>query len=384
MMHGSNQNVKIIKNAKIPSASRITRDDDVLIEDGIIQYIGRLGEDLPKDAEIIDASGLYLIPGFIDCHTHGFNGHRADDGPDSLKHMAVEYARRGITGFYATVEPEDHEEYAKIFENYRKAFNTQYKGAHFLGIHAEGPFLNPEKKGAINESKMILPTTDEVQLLIDQGSDLLRIITLAPERDGACEAASKFSKAGIVVSMGHTMATYQQAWAATQAGVTHATHMFNAMRPFDHREPGVIGASVLNDSVYCELIADGIHVSLEAMEMLIRLKGTDRIIAVSDSDSMSGSGVCGREMEDYFIRDGGIYLKDGTLSGSTRDLSDHFRTFITQLGVGIPDAVKMTSTNCAEHMRINKGRVKEGFDADLNLVDDSFKIRYTFVSGEVL
>ncbi|HWQ30652.1 MAG TPA: N-acetylglucosamine-6-phosphate deacetylase, partial [Negativicutes bacterium] len=356
----------------------------VLIENGIIKHIGKLSSEQLENSEIYDASGYYMIPGFIDCHTHGFNGYRAEDSSDALRKMAVQYALRGITGFYATVGPETNQEYFRIFDEYRKAFGSQYQGARFLGLHVEGPFLSLEKKGAMDERKLRRITQGDVQELICKGYDVIGMITIAPELEGACNAIEELTKAGITVSIGHSAATYGKAAEAIAAGATQATHMYNAMRPYDHRETGIIGAAILSRRVYCELIMDCVHVSMEAMRILVSAKRTDRIMAVSDGDVMCGSNCPDKDMGDYIIKDGAMYLKDGLLCGSTRDLSDHFRTIINKLGMGMPEAVKMTSTNCAEHMGIKKGKLERGFDADFNLVDGSLKVHKTFVAGQLI
>ena len=242
--------------------------------------------------------------------------------------------------------------------------------------------MSLEKKGGMDEKKIRKIVPYEVQELIDAGSDLIKIMTIAPELDGAYGTIEKITEAGITASMGHSAATYVQAVKAVQKGVTQATHMYNAMRAYNHRETGIIGAAALDDDIYCELIMDCVHVSIEAMKILINVKGTDKIMAISDGDVMCGSNCPDQEMGDYIIKDGAVYLRNGVLYGSTKDVADHFRTMIVKLGLGIPDAVKMTSTNCADHMKIKKGRIEKGFDADFNLVDDSFKVCRTFVAGQ--
>ena len=165
------------------------------------------------------------------------------------------------------------------------------------------------------------------------------------------------------------------------AGITHATHTYDAMRPFLHREPGVVGAAMLNKNVYCELIMDLCHVSLEAVKILIGIKGPEKIMAVSDGGKMCGTRCKDKDMGEYIIKNGAMYLKNGTLCGSTKDVADHFKTLIQKVGVSIPDAVKMTSTNCAVHMGLNKGRIKEGYDADINILTNDFELAGTFVKG---
>lgn len=370
----------LLKNVRAVLEDGAVRDADILISDGIIAEIGK-GFGGPPGAELFDGCGTLAVPGFIDSHIHGFGGCRAEGGLRELENMALACAKRGVTAFCPTLGPETNETYREIFEEYEKLARTEHGGARFLGLHLEGPFLNPARKGGFDARKLRRIDRRELKELLESGGGLIRIMTIAPELEHAGDAIGMLRERGVSVSVGHTDATYREAEKAFSLGADRATHFFNAMRPFHHREPGVRGAAALNPDVFCEMILDLVHVSAQAARLMVKVKGADRIIAVSDGDALSGTGCGDGERGGLVVKKGAIYLRDGTLYGSMLDLSDQFRILVREIGLGIPDAVRLTSTNCAKNLGLRTGVLKPGFAADLNLLDGDFCVRATFVGG---
>lgn len=369
----------LIRNVRAVLEDGAVRDADILISNGAIAAIGKpVGR---PEGELFDGGGMLAVPGFIDSHIHGFGGCRAEGASRELERMALSCARRGITAFCPTLGPETNEVYGKIFREYGKFARAERGGARFLGLHLEGPFLSPARKGAFEAAKLRRIGRKELEELLGSGGDLIRIMTIAPELEGAEAAVELLRERGVSVSVGHTDATYEEAERAFALGADRTTHFFNAMRPFHHREPGVQGAALLNPDVFCEMILDLVHVSAQAVRLMVKIKGTDRIIAVSDGDALSGTGCPDGERGGFVVKKGAVYLRDGTLYGSMRDLSDQFRILVREIGLGISDAVRLTSTNCAKSLGLRTGVLKPGFAADLNLLDGDFRVRATFIGG---
>lgn len=371
----------VIKDVYVPGKNGIIVKDLFIDEEGIIT--DKLLND--STSSIYDGSEKYVVPGFIDCHTHGFKGYGSEDSSEGLKKLALQYASRGTLGFYATVGPRAFEKYLELAKEYRSAFfDKEYEGARFLGLHLEGPFLNPDKAGAIDPLKMYEIQLEEFEGFIKAAGDVVKVMTIAPELENGPEAIRLMRKYGIIPSLGHTNAGYEEAIAGIEAGANHITHTFNAMRPFNHREPGILGAAFLRDEVFCELIADGVHVAKEVMLTLLKLKGMERVMAVSDGGKSCGFDYPeGFRLEDgSIIARGAVYSKDGnTLCGSTRDLYSHFKGFIKEYGFSIHEACLLTSENASRHFNLDFGRIEEGFKANLLVLDKDLNIVDVIING---
>ena len=342
----------------------------------------------PGDAEVIDAGGGYVSPGLIDVHCHGFMGWDASHGDlEELQQMSQRAARTGVTAWLPTTMTLDWPALEKCFSAIRQAqresLSPEWRGAQVLGCHAEGPFINPKKKGAQAESCIQPPDADKLR----PWADVIRLMTLAPEMEGALDCIRAAREMGIVMSMGHTDATWEQAHAGIEAGVTHATHTFNAMPPLNHRQPGVIGAALDDDRVYCELIADTFHVHPALFPMMARAAG-ERLVLITDSIPVAGLPDGPHDQLGATVIVDGIRLRfpDGTIAGSALTLDRAMRNFREHTGLPMWQAVKMASLNPAKSIGADdkKGDLAPGKDADILITDPAFNVRDVFVRGEEL
>lgn len=364
--------------------ARLVKDGEVFLTDFFVKdgFFEHIGESHFECDEVIDLKNMLTVPGFLDCHTHGFLGYHSEGTTEELREMALKYAARGTTGFYATIGPRTNEEYIAQFKRYRNAFSSDCEGAEFLGLHLEGPFLNPAKKGAMNEADIRQVDMESLKELVEEGKDLIKMMTIAPELPDALQAINYLVQKGIRVSMGHTNATQAEAALGIEYGASRVTHCFNAMRSFNHREPGILGEVMINDDVYCELIMDGAHVSRAAMELLIRSKGSKQVIAISD-----GGSTCGLQIDNgplsngYFVENGAVVDEEGTLSGSIRDLANHFEYAVNVLSLTVEDAIRLTSANCADHMAVKAGKIERGYPANFNCLSANSRLIKTYMYG---
>jgi N-acetylglucosamine-6-phosphate deacetylase len=275
----------------------------------------------------------------IDLHTHGIGKYdtKADDPEDILK-MAMLYAKAGTAAFLPTIYSGTIPQMRKNMEAVRAAMGMQRAGASMiLGLHIEGPFLNPVRCGAQEKKSLIEPTVTQFKKLIDGYEEIIKIITIAPELPGALKVIERAASLGIKVNMGHSDATYGEALNGRKAGATGISHIFNAMRPFHHREPGIAGFGLLDEDIYIEVIADGIHLDLNILKLIFKTKRHDRIILVSDS--IKGAGV----------RKGVIRISSGAIAGSAFTLANALKNVEETVG----DALKFASENPLNYLNLN-------------------------------
>lgn len=367
-------------------------DAQVVIQGSTIIAIGRLGSvDLPRGVREINARGRTVVPGFVDVHIHGAGGHDVmEGGREQLEIIAATVAAHGTTSMVATTvtasEKETCDSVAGIanFILNTSQYPTRELSAEILGIHFEGPFISPVRRG-VHPAKWILPPSPELLAqLLRAARGTAQILTLAPELPGALDLISVARKAGLIVSLGHTDATYEQAQAAIEAGASHAAHVFNAMRPFSHRGTGVIGAVLTSPKVSAELIADGVHVDEAAMRMLVALKTPERVILVSDGISATGMPDGKYQLGMFAVNvSGGIARSaEGKLAGSTLTLDRALRNMVA-LGVPLASALRMVTANPARQIGLGarKGVLAPGVDADLVFLDDKLEVSGVMTKG---
>jgi N-acetylglucosamine-6-phosphate deacetylase len=365
-------------------------DAGILIRDGVIEGIGlRKDMTLPAGAAEISAVGQTAIPGFIDIHIHGAGGHDVMEGTgEAMSTVARTLARHGTTSFVATTVTASPDDTCRSVEGIARYITQQFEvlqpKAEVLGVHYEGPFINKARRGVHPAEWVQLPSAELLQRFLKAASGKARILTIAPELLGAVPCIHAAREAGVVVAMGHTDATYEQARAGIAQGARHAVHVYNAMRPFSHRDSGVIGAVLTSPEVTAELIADGIHVEEAAMRVLLQAKGPGSVILISDGLSATGMPD-GKYMLGNFevtVAGGVCRNAEGKLAGSTLTLDRALRNVVA-LGISLVDAVRMLTTNPAKLLGIEfkKGALRTGADADIVLLDENLQITNVWTRG---
>lgn len=382
----------IITNGTIITDKLIPQGTVVVIGDKII-YVGDQTEGNrikkaadPQVFEEIDAQGGYIAPGLIDVHMHGSNGVELMDGtPEALRTMARYLAEHGTVGFLpstVTASKEKTRLVSKLVANYKGSDDE----AEILGIHLEGPYINETFKGAQYGPAIRKADMAELEELYTILGDKLRLVTLAPEVPGNFAAIDWLTKRGITVSIGHTNATYDEAVAAFEQGITHATHTYNGMLGLHHREPGALGAILATPHVWAELIADLIHVHPGAIQVLLRSKGVERIILITDAVQAAGlpDGEYVLGDQRIFVKEGAARLAEGNLAGSTLNLLKAVQNMVEEIGVTVSDAFRMASLNPALSIGLeNKGWIKEGNQADFVIISPDFKVKKTIIGGKI-
>ena len=371
----------VIINGKVILEDSI-KELNVFFENGKITEVSNR---VPTDETVIDAKGLYVAPGMIDVHTHGRNGSDTMYATfKDLNNISVSELKTGVTSFLPTTMTMPAEDIKKaIAAGYDN--KDKVEGAKILGMHLEGPFFSVKYKGAQPEECMIAPTVENYLSFAGEHLDFVKKISLAPEIEGAVDLIKYLREQNVVVSMGHTDATYEEAVKAIEAGATSGTHTYNAMTPLKHREPGVVGAVMLHDEVYAELILDGIHVSFPAAKILSRMKGADKLILITDSleAAMLPDGTYELGNQKVYVKNGQARLKSGNLAGSTANLNQCVRNAYKHLDLPLYEAIGYATKNPADHLGLKDyGRIKEGCVADMILIDDEIDIKRVILNGE--
>jgi N-acetylglucosamine-6-phosphate deacetylase len=382
---------------------RVHTDASLLIDGDRIAAI-EPGRAQPADAEVVDVSGCYLVPGFVDVHVHGVGGYDTLDGGDAIARIAATLPRFGVTAFCPTTVACPPDELRGFLDRVRLArIVADPLSARVLPAHLESNFINPEYRGAQPAACLRLPPgLDDVQqaYLSDPGEYSgvqvlsaiavsradVGIVTLAPELPGGIDLVRSLVRAGHLVSLGHSGADFETAIAAIEAGATHATHLFNRMTPVAHRSPGLAGAILARGDVTAELICDGYHVHPAMCGVAIAAKGPAGVMAITDGTSGSGQpvGSTGRlGGRTIHVREEAAFLDDGTLAGSTLTMDRAFRNIVTRFGRSMVEAAQMCATTPARQMDLDGvGRIAVGAMADVVVLDRELRVVCTVIGGE--
>jgi N-acetylglucosamine-6-phosphate deacetylase len=373
----------IIKNCKIIFQDNI-ENGEVLIKDGKIE---KINPNSFYDEETIDGEGCYLSPGFIDVHIHGAGGFDTMDGTvESINSISKVIAAYGTTSFLPTTMTCALEDIKKAIEAAAACMKEGTDGAQVVGVHLEGPYISPQMIGAQNPNYVEKPSMDSFNYIVGDHISSIKSITLAPEVNGAKELIEYIKGLGIVVSIGHSKATYNEAVEGIKWGIGHSTHLYNAMTPFSHREPGIVGA-VFDTDITTETISDGIHITYPALRIAYNQKGFDKVLLVTDAMMACGmpEGKYSLGGQDVFVKNGAARLKEGNLAGSILTLDKAIRNVYKNNNYALYEVVKMATYNGAKHCGIadRKGLIKEGYDADLVLFDEDINIKKVIINGKV-
>jgi N-acetylglucosamine-6-phosphate deacetylase len=334
----------------------------------------------------LDATGCYVLPGFVDVHVHGGHGHDTMDAdPDALAAMARFFARHGVTGFLPTTMTAPLDPIEAAVRTVAGAPVRPADGARMLGVHLEGPYISPEFPGAQRKEDIRPPSVAEFARLAAAGP--VRMMTLAPEQPGGAALVSAVIGSGSVAVVGHSSATYDESITAFDLGVNQATHTYNAMTGLHHRRPGTLGAVLSDDRVFAQLIADNIHVHPAAMNVLARCKGPTRTVLITDAMRAAGLPEGDYELggQPVSVRDGQCRLADGTLAGSVLTMDRALVNFMAAAGWSLAQAWPATSrtpaTSIGLHDRL--GAIRPGYLADLVLLNQELGVEATIVAGQI-
>ncbi len=377
-----------IKNVKLVTPFRIVEQGAIIISGKQIINMGKVTDvTIPSDVPVYDLNGLMMTPGFVDLLVHGGNGAGfADDSDEAITQISDFFFQHGTTGMLASL-------FSKRMDLLTKDMNRladyieSHPASNVWGIHMEGPFINPKIKGAHKIESLWQPNVEMWNEINAASRGYIKIMTIAPELPGNIDVIRAAASQGVVPSIGHTLALYDDIEKAIDNGAAHVTHMFNAMRPFHHREAGIMVAALLRNELKVELIADGIHVDPIVMKLLHNIKGSGGIILVTDAIRASGMPDGDYHFMDQkiIVKNKRAFLENGTLAGSTLTMEEAVKTMVQKVGVPLTDSVRMASLNGAkvlgcEHL---KGILAVGKDADLVLMDDNFEVQATIYEGEV-
>ena len=369
----------------------VIHDSAVVLENGIIEEVCLAREYPASDGDrIIDVSGMTVCPGFIDLHNQGGGGYTVmKPTEEDIFGMCRAHAAHGTTGLLLTpavFEDTFRDSLPKLAD--MKGRNSG--GAEILGIHAEGPFLNPVKKGCMPDRGIVPPSDALLDEILEHGNGAIVEMTIAPELPGALELINKLANAGVVPSLGHSNATLNDVLRAVDYGAMHVTHFFNAMSPINHREPGLAGAALFSTDLSVELVCDGFHVHPWIMGLTVQNKGVGRTCLVTDA--MSPMGLEDGEYEalgfNCHLENGRLSLCDNpeVLAGSVLSLDRAVANMVNMVGLPISDAVAMASASPAAVIGLDdrKGRLQAGYDADIAILDQRFDTVMTLVGGKIV
>ncbi len=375
---------------KIITPFRIIQRGAIVIENGQIVELGNEQDvHVPEHCTVINTTGKAIFPGFVDLLIHGALGRDFSEGDEqAFEVISRHFLKHGSTTIMASLYAKPQEQMLQNIRTLAKYIQS-HPHSNIKGIHLEGPYLNKAFKGAMNEDWLWTPSIDSWLKMWEASQGLIRLMTIAPELPGAMEVIRDAAKKGVVISIGHSMADYRQIELAIDNGAAHVTHMFNAMKPLHHRQPGVALAALLRDELKIELIADTYHVHPAMMEFLLKVKRPNGIILITDSITPGGM----HEGEEFIfanqtvrIKDGKAVLDDGTIAGSTLTLNKALKNMVETAGARITEAARMASLNGAKVLNEDrkKGILAVGKDADMVVIGEDYEVEMTIMGGQIV
>lgn len=361
----------------------------LLIKKGrIVRLLGE-GENPPASDAVVDGAGCYLAPGLIDLHVHGGGGDDfLSEGSRPLDRILKFLPRFGVTSLLPTIATTSRVQLLDLIQLLQPYYENKRRGALVLGINLEGPYLSIGQRGAQPLRFIRPPSRGEVKEILQAARGSIKIMTLAPELEGALPLIRLLKRSGVIPAVGHTTADYETTRLAIRAGLSYATHLFNSYPPLHHRQPGALGAILESRRVSVELIGDGVHVSPVIIRLIFRLKALDELLLVTD-----GVAVLGRKIKKFVmggrevvVDHNGARLPDGTLVGSMLPMNRALRNVVKFTGLPLADAIRLVTVNPARLLGIadRKGDLRPGMDADLVMMDRRCNIRQTIIGGKTV
>lgn len=379
--------MRAIVNGRLYVPREMEADGVVLMDGDRIVAVGAASAvDLPAGCEIVDAGGRRVVPGLIDIHIHGAMGHSCMGV--GVGEVARALPRFGVTAFCPTTitAPVDH--VLESLDEVAEVIDQRPRGARILGIHLEGPHLSPRRPGMARADLQRPLRWDEFEALQRAARGHIRMVTFAPEEEDAAMLIPRLREHGVLPVIGHSDATFEQVTEWVKLGLNHATHAFNAMRGFHHRQPGVLGAVLLHDEIVAQLISDGQHVHPGAMALLWKLKGPERTVLISDAIPYAGMPPGEYLWEGYrlFLDGETSRLEDGTLAGAVTLLNQNIMTLMRSVGVPFEDALTAATRTPAEALGVadRLGRLQPGHLADIVIMEDDGSVWQTWIGGELV
>jgi N-acetylglucosamine-6-phosphate deacetylase len=358
----------------------VLKNGYVTVEEGIIVGVGKK----QVSDNLIDMKKYILTPGFVDIHVHGGNGYDTMDGKEeSIKNISLYKVKEGVTSFCPTTITASCAKTFKSIECVKKAANS-VEGAKIIGVFLEGPFINKEYKGAHPKEFIKEPTLDEIKALISVGGGIIKSVALAPELSNANEIIQYLNSQNINVRIGHSSASYEETNEAIKKGCNIGIHIFNAMKPFNHREPGMVGAMLTNDNVYGEVIVDKVHLHEGAVKLLLKCKGKNKAILITDCINAGGmqDGTYKLGEVDVIVKGKIARNKQGALAGSTLTINGAIKNLL-DMGVSLFEGVTMATITPAKALGVDKtiGSIKIGKKADFTAIDRDANVKFVMIDG---
>lgn len=381
----------VLYGGSVVSGEEILNESAVVIQDGSIEEIRPAREFRPEETDtVLDCSDSFVCPGFIDLHNQGGGGFSVTDGTaESVRGLARAHASHGTAGLLLT-PPIVEDSWRELLSALARTVGVNTGGAAVLGIHAEGPFLNPDRAGCMPLTGIREPDPRILEEMLDLGGGTIVEMTIAPELPGALELIHTLSRAGVIASLGHSNATLTDVLRAIDHGASHVTHFFNAMSPVDHREPGLAGTALFSPDLSVEVIPDGFHIHPWILGLIVQNKSAALTCLITDAMHMTGSEDGEYESLGQRVRleHGRLSLADrpSTLAGSVLTMDRAAANMIAMVGMSLSDAVTMASTTPAAVLGLEnrKGRIEPGYDADITILDRVYSAESTIVGGEIV
>lgn len=386
-------NLLLMVHGKAVLEKEMVEEIYIYIENGKIGEIGPINK-VPSRFQEIEkmeiGKGQTIVPGFIDEHIHGAGGSDTMDATtESLNTIAMALPAEGTTSFLATTITQKHENIERALKNaadYRNQHNQPGK-AEVIGVHLEGPFINKKRNGAQPEEYIVNPDIELFKRWQELADGGIKLVTCAPELENGMDFVHYLNETGVIASIGHSDALYEDVEKAVQAGAKQVTHLFNGMRGLHHREPGVAGSALLFKELMVELIADGIHVRPEVIKLVLSAKGADGMLLITDAMRAKclKDGIYDLGGQDVSVANGRALLADGTLAGSILKMNDSVKNMIDFTQISLLEAVQMASVNPAKQLHVfdRKGSITKGKDADFTVLTNEYQVDLTICRGEM-